>query len=126
MEQRGMVKSGCYHNQCRMLCFRQQNSAKVCHRVRASRSALLANAPLSLVNSDPSRSLTSSDALAKLVVVELHEYASRLISELCQHGALILVEVIAGRVRSKEQGRSSGTGTLYAPRSPLIDRPCSP
>jgi hypothetical protein len=38
MKQRGMAKSEC-----------QQNSAEVCHR--ASRSALLANVPLSLANS---------------------------------------------------------------------------
>ena len=66
-----------------------------CVTAYACRGALPANAPLSLANGDPCRSLTSSDALAKLVVAELHEYASRLISELCQHGALILVDDIA-------------------------------
>jgi hypothetical protein len=94
-------------------------------RVCASRNALLANAPLSLANSDPSRPLTSSDALAKLVVVELHEYASR--------GALILVEVIAGRVRSLERkGEAAEPGhyrhplRLFAPRPLLPRRRISP
>ena len=98
-----------------------------CLRVRASRSALLANAPLSLANSDPSRSLTSSDALAKLVVVELHKYASRLISELCQHGALILVEVIAGRVRSLERkGEAAEPGHYRHPLRLFARRPLLP
>jgi hypothetical protein len=40
------------------------------------------------------------NALAKLVVVELHKHTSRLIGEFCQHGALITVEVIAGGMPS--------------------------
>jgi hypothetical protein len=50
-------------------------------------------------------------------VAELHEYASRLISELCQHGGLILVDDIA-------QGRSSGTGTL-SPSPPPFRPPAN-
>jgi hypothetical protein len=56
-------------------------------------------------------------------VVELHKYASRLIGELCQHGALILVEVIAGHVRSMERKGNAAESVADRDRD---DRPHQP
>jgi hypothetical protein len=67
--------------------------------------------------------LECRDALAKLGAVELDEGACRLVGEFCQHGALIVVEVIAGRVRAIKRNRQTAEAVGHRDRQDRAHQP---
>ena len=68
-------------------------------------------------------SLEYGDATAKLVVIKLHQGAGRQVGKLRQHGALVMIEIGAGSMRSIESKRQAAQAIPHRNRE---DRPPRP